>query len=99
MKDRQRFNEQFIADLLSCWEKHGRSVMEIAAAKDPTNFVRIATALIPKELAVAVTNQPSSLQGLTIAVADDEHPDHQHRIDRGPTEPRIIRCQLGMHPT
>src|SRR5512147_3335219 len=32
-------------------------------------------------------------------VADDEHPDHQHRIDRWPTEPRIIRCQLGMHPT
>src|SRR5262245_8757257 len=32
-------------------------------------------------------------------VADDEHPDHQHWIDRWPTEPRIIRCQLGMHPT
>jgi hypothetical protein len=32
-------------------------------------------------------------------VADDEHPDHQHRIDRWSTEPRIIRRQLGMHPT
>ena len=32
-------------------------------------------------------------------IADDEHPDHQHRIDRWPTEPRIIRRQLGMHPT
>src|SRR5262245_50601402 len=32
-------------------------------------------------------------------VADDEHPDHQHWVDRWPTEPRIIRCQLGMHPT
>src|ERR1700746_3026197 len=25
-------------------------------------------------------------------VPDDEHPDHQHRIDRRPAEPRIIRC-------
>src|SRR5262249_29044529 len=32
-------------------------------------------------------------------VADDKHPDHQHWIDRWPTELRIIRCQLGMHPT
>jgi hypothetical protein len=32
-------------------------------------------------------------------VAEDEHPDHQHRIDRWSTEPWIIRCQLGMHPT
>src|SRR5262245_11343653 len=32
-------------------------------------------------------------------VADDEHPDHQHRINRWPTEPRIIRCQLRMYPT
>src|ERR1700740_2558427 len=32
-------------------------------------------------------------------VADDEHPDHQHRIDRRPTDPRIVGCQLGMHPT
>jgi len=32
-------------------------------------------------------------------VTDDEHPDHQNRINRWPTKPGIISCQLGMHPT
>jgi hypothetical protein len=27
-------------------------------------------------------------------VADDEHPDHQHRIDRWSTEPRWLRWLL-----
>src|SRR5215472_15890619 len=30
--------------------------------------------------------------------ADDEHPDHQHWIDRWPTQPRVLRCQLEKHP-
>jgi hypothetical protein len=32
-------------------------------------------------------------------LADNEHPDHQHRIDRGTAKRRIVRCQLGVHPT
>ena len=45
MKDRQRFNEQFIADLVSVWEKHGRAAMEQAAREDPTAFVRVTSLL------------------------------------------------------
>ena len=29
-----------------------------------------------------------------IAVADNEHPDHQLRIDRGPSDVTVERCQL-----
>ena len=29
-----------------------------------------------------------------IAVADNEHPDHQLRIDRGPPDVTVERCQL-----
>ena len=29
-----------------------------------------------------------------IAVADNEHPDHQLRIDRGPLDVAVERCQL-----
>jgi hypothetical protein len=29
-----------------------------------------------------------------IAVADNEHPDHQLRIDRGPPDVAVERCQL-----
>src|SRR5580704_6233833 len=32
-------------------------------------------------------------------VADNEHPDHQHRINRGPTHLRVKRCQLRIDPT
>jgi predicted nucleotidyltransferase component of viral defense system len=31
-------------------------------------------------------------------VADDEHPDHQHRIDRWATETRVVRRQLAVYP-
>ena len=31
-------------------------------------------------------------------IADDEHPDHQHRINRGPTNLRVIARQLGINP-
>ena len=32
-------------------------------------------------------------------VAHNEHPDHQHRIDRGPARVRVIRRKLLVHPT
>ncbi len=31
-------------------------------------------------------------------IADDEHPDHQHRIDRGPPNFGIVGHELVMHP-
>src|SRR5262249_13473738 len=31
-------------------------------------------------------------------VADDQHPDHEPRIDRGPTDPGVIGRKLGMDP-
>src|SRR5580704_5875213 len=31
-------------------------------------------------------------------VAHNQHPDHQHRIDRGPTGVRIVRRKLLVHP-
>src|ERR1700758_5670657 len=31
-------------------------------------------------------------------VAHNEHPDHQHRIDRRPTCMRVVRCKLLVHP-
>jgi len=32
-------------------------------------------------------------------VANEQHPDHQHRIDRGPTGVRVVRRKLLVHPT
>src|SRR5262245_9699582 len=33
-----------------------------------------------------------------VAVADNEHPDHEHRIDRGPADRGIVGRQLGVDP-
>src|SRR4029079_8823991 len=32
-------------------------------------------------------------------IADQQHPDHQHRINRRPTSVRVIRRELLVHPT
>jgi hypothetical protein len=32
------------------------------------------------------------------SVAQDEHPDREHRIDRRSAKMRVVRRQLGMHP-
>ena len=35
-----------------------------------------------------------TLKADAVAVADNEHPDHQLRIDRGPPDVAVERCQL-----
>src|SRR5260370_17998558 len=32
-------------------------------------------------------------------ITHEQHPDHQHRIDRGSTGVRVVRCKLLVHPT
>ena len=32
-------------------------------------------------------------------IANNQHPDHQHRVNRGPARVRVIRRQLLVHPT
>src|ERR1700716_4276954 len=32
-------------------------------------------------------------------IADEEHPQHQHRVDRGPSRVRVVGGQLLVHPT
>src|SRR5512133_3411486 len=41
--------------------------------------------------------QPS-LRSDTVAVADQQHPDHQLRINRGPTSMTIVGCKLRPQP-
>jgi len=45
------------------------------------------------EMKVDLLAQPS-FKADAIAVADNEHPDHQLRIDRGPPNVAVERCQL-----
>jgi hypothetical protein len=45
-----------------------------------------------------ISRHSSRSERMAKHVTEDQHPDHEHRIDRGPTDRGIVGCQLGMHP-
>jgi hypothetical protein len=49
---RDKINEAFIRDMVAAWEIHGRAAIEKVAKADPTNFVKIAASLLPKDVNV-----------------------------------------------
>lgn len=50
---RSRFGDQFYLDMAASWQRHGASVMDAVAEKDPSTYLRVAASVIPKELTVA----------------------------------------------
>jgi hypothetical protein len=53
---RTRLGEKFLADLMVSWEKHGEKALEKVRRKDPTAYVRVVAATLPKELSVKVSD-------------------------------------------
>jgi hypothetical protein len=49
---RDKINEAFIREMVAAWEIHGRAAIEKVAKADPTNFVKIAASLLPKDVNV-----------------------------------------------
>jgi hypothetical protein len=49
---RDKINEAFLRDMVAAWEKHGIEAIEKVAKADPTNFVKIAASLLPKDVNV-----------------------------------------------
>jgi len=45
---RNKLSEQFIADLRSDWEQHGRAVLETVRRNDPSTYLRVIAALVPR---------------------------------------------------
>src|SRR5215467_7955359 len=45
---RNRLSEQFIADLRSDWEQHGPAVIETVRRNDPSTYLRVIAALVPR---------------------------------------------------
>src|SRR5262245_28516580 len=46
---RNKLSEQFIADLRSDWAQHGPAVLETVRRNDPSTYLRVIAALIPRE--------------------------------------------------
>jgi hypothetical protein len=47
---RNKLGEQFIADLYGEWQKSGAEALKTVAKDDPCSFVRIVSAILPKEI-------------------------------------------------
>jgi hypothetical protein len=49
-------SEDFLADFHEAWQKHGPAALERMIAERPSEFVRTAAALVPKDLNLQQTN-------------------------------------------
>lgn len=47
---RVRFAETFLKDLQDAWERHGIKALDDTAKNEPSVFVRVAAAVLPKEV-------------------------------------------------
>jgi hypothetical protein len=51
---RNRFSEQFIADMSAHWREHGPDVIARAAKEDPSGFIKAVASLMPRDLHLTV---------------------------------------------
>ena len=58
---RNKISEQFLQDFYEAWQAFGRPALMACAWTKPTEFVKVAAALIPKELVVT----ERTIEGMT----------------------------------
>jgi hypothetical protein len=49
---RNRLNTQFLNDLLTEWNAHGRAAIETVRKRDPATFVKIVASTLPREFSI-----------------------------------------------
>ena|SRR5215831_5563134 len=49
---RNRLNKQFLDDFLAEWQEGGRKAIKIMRMQHPSDFVRVAASLLPKEFVI-----------------------------------------------
>lgn len=50
MGSRNKLQEAFLRDFMEAWEAHGKSALLKTAKDEPSQFVRIAASILPKEI-------------------------------------------------
>lgn len=51
---RSKLGEEFLQDMLSDWEEHGKAVIEAVRASKPDQYLKVVASILPKELNVKV---------------------------------------------
>jgi hypothetical protein len=59
---RHKFSELFLYDLANAWKKHGIKALEETIKTKPTEFVRVAAAILPK---IVETTVRTELDGMS----------------------------------
>jgi uncharacterized protein DUF5681 len=52
---RNKLSESYVSDLRDCWERHGKSALEIVAVTEPATLIKVVASLLPKDLRLDVT--------------------------------------------
>ena len=50
---RNLISEAFLKDLYAEWQESGAAALKVMAKEDPSNFVRVTAALLPKEFEIS----------------------------------------------
>ncbi len=58
---RNKFSETFLSNLCEDFEEHGAAAIQRVRLNDPSTYMRVCAALIPKEMKVEQTNDLSHL--------------------------------------
>lgn len=51
---RNKLGEQFLADMLADWEKHGTETIVTVREKKPDQYLKVVASILPKELNVRI---------------------------------------------
>jgi hypothetical protein len=51
-----KVSESFLADLADDWEMHGKLVLEKVRADDPSTYLRVLSAIAPKQVELGMTD-------------------------------------------
>jgi hypothetical protein len=71
-KVRAWLTNKFLADLAAEWEVSGRDAMRIMAKEEPSKFVMVAAALVPKQVEVDVSNLSDASDDELQALLDNQ---------------------------
>jgi uncharacterized protein DUF5681 len=51
---RNRLADAYVTDLMECWEKNGKTALELCATTEPATFVKVVASLMPKDISLSI---------------------------------------------
>ena len=84
---RNKISEAFLHDLAAEWAESGSSALKVMAKEDPSGFVKVTAALLPKEFEITQTQ--------LMEIPDDELDQLREHVKRRIEERRVAISDLG----